>query len=107
MMSSSKRKIKRPQAQLNRMKQATPGSIVYSALMVCFMIPMNSKTDAKFQFRHCISALNDWCTEDDLFNRENLSTFLLSLFEDPDNHWAKDTLAWWNKYVLLFPLITS
>jgi hypothetical protein len=28
------------------------------------------------------------------------------LFEDPDDDWVKDTLSWWNKYVLFIPLTT-
>ena len=34
------------------------------------------------KFCHCISALDDWHTEDDLFNHEDFCDSLLSLFKD-------------------------
>ena len=84
------------------MKKVTPGSIVYAALMVCAAhhIPYTLLTLAaafSTQFRHCISALDDWCTEDDLFDHSIFAQSLLDLLEDPDDMWTQDTLAWWNK----------
>ncbi|KAF8815987.1 hypothetical protein BYT27DRAFT_7078491, partial [Phlegmacium glaucopus] len=76
----NKMKTKRPQAQLNNMKKVTPGSIVYATLM----------------FHHCISALDDWRTEDNLFDRCLFTQTLLNLLEDPDDMWTQDTLTWWN-----------
>ncbi|KAF8153904.1 hypothetical protein B0H34DRAFT_809548 [Crassisporium funariophilum] len=83
----TKTKTKRPQAQLNNMKKVTPGSIVYAALM----------------FRHCISALDDWRTEDDLFDCSVFAQSLLDLLKDPKDTWTKDTLEWWNVHVFGTP----
>jgi uncharacterized protein DUF6698 len=79
------------------MKKVTPGSIVYAALMVCdHHISNTLLTLFPPQFRHCISALDDWRTEDDLFDRSLFAKTLLDLLEDPDDTWTQDTLAWWN-----------
>ncbi|KAF8148267.1 hypothetical protein B0H34DRAFT_737596 [Crassisporium funariophilum] len=78
-----KTKTKKTQAQLNNMKTVTPGSIVYAALM----------------YRHSISALDDWRTEDDLFDRNQFAKSLMDAFYDTEDTWTKDTLAWWNAHV--------
>ncbi|KIM35219.1 hypothetical protein M413DRAFT_14685 [Hebeloma cylindrosporum] len=83
----NKTKTKRPQAELNNMKKVTPGSIVYAALM----------------FRHCISALDDWRTEDDLFDRCLFAQSLFDLLDDADDTWTQDTLAWWNAHIFGTP----
>jgi hypothetical protein len=41
--------------------------------------------------------LDDWRTEDDLFKREEFFDSMVSLLDDPEDDWAKDTLKWWNK----------
>ena len=96
----NKMKTKYPQAKLNNMKKVTPGSIVYAALMVCAhhisYTLLTLATAFSTQFHHCISVLDDWCTEDDLFD-SLFAQSLLDLLEDPDNTWTQDTLAWWNK----------
>jgi len=79
------------------MKKVTPGSIVYAALMVGAHRNFNALlTLFTPQFRHCISALDDWRTEDDLFDRCLFARTLLDLLEDADDTWTQDTLAWWN-----------
>jgi len=81
------------------MKKVTPGSIVYAALMVCTQCHRIFNTLLTLftpQFRHCISALDDWRTEDDLFDRCLFAQTLLDLLEDPNDSWTQDTLAWWN-----------
>ena len=53
-----------------------------------------------FKFRHCISSLDDWRTEDDLFNREEFFSSMVTLLDDSEDEWVKDTLKWWNRWVI-------
>jgi len=41
--------------------------------------------------------LDDWRTEDDLFNREEFFNHMVSFLDDEEDEWVKDTLRWWNK----------
>jgi len=49
------------------------------------------------KFRHCITSLDDWRTEDDLFDREEFFDSMVSFLDDQEDEWVKDTLKWWNK----------
>jgi hypothetical protein len=99
-VTGSRPKIKRPQAMLNNMKVVTPGSIAYAALMVGDLMSLVGdirSTLIHSKFRHCISSLDDWRTEDDLFKRDEFFDSMVSILDDPDDEWVKDTMKWWNR----------
>ena len=80
------------------MKSVTPGSIAYAALMVGgnFVTQDNIHRLRRSKFRHCISSSDDWRTEDDLFKRDAFFESIVSLLDDSDDEWVKDTMKWWN-----------
>jgi hypothetical protein len=82
---------------LNNMNAVMPGSIAYAALMVSdseYLWPWLLLICSKFW--HCISSLDDWRTEDDLFKQEEFFNIMVFLLEDSEDKWVKDTLKWWN-----------
>ncbi len=82
---------------LNDMQAVTPGSIAYSTLMVRDSIRIDKLLLMPSKFRHCISSLDDWRTEDDMFKREDFFDTMVSFLNDPEDEWVKDTLNWWNR----------
>jgi hypothetical protein len=42
------------------------------------------------KFRHCISSLDDWRTEDDLFKRDEFFEAIVSLLDNLDDEWVQD-----------------
>jgi len=51
------------------------------------------------KFHHCISSLDDWHTEDDLFKREDFFDTMVSFLNDLEDEWVMDTLNWWNRWL--------
>jgi hypothetical protein len=82
---------------LNDMQVVTPGSIAYAALMVRDSFRIDKLLLMPSKFRHCISSLDDWRTEDDLFKREDFFDTMVSFLNDPEDEWVKDTMNWWNR----------
>lgn len=96
-MTGSRPKIKRPQAMLNNMKVVTPGSIALMVGDLMSLVGDIRSTLIHSKFRHCISSLDDWRTEDDLFKRDEFFDSMVSILDDPDDEWVKDTMKWWNR----------
>ena len=82
---------------LNDMKAVMPGSIAYAALMVRDSCRIDKLLLIPSKFCHCISSLEDWRTEDDLFKREDFFDTMVSFLSDLEDDWIKDTLKWWNR----------
>ena len=52
-----------------------------------------------FKCRHVLNAKESWSTHDGTFHSEIFFQNILDLFDD--ENWAKETLSWWAKYVLV------
>lgn len=46
--------------------------------------------------------METWDIIDGLFDIPAFYYAIVELFEDPEDEWAKETLEWWNQYVVLY-----
>ena len=49
-----------------------------------------------------LSCMEEWRVDDEEVDLSMMYDLLRELFHDPDDPWVKETLAWWNEYVLAF-----
>jgi hypothetical protein len=47
-----------------------------------------------------LSSCEEWGAEDGLFILQDFYQAVLELFDDEEDEWVIETLAWWNEYVV-------
>ncbi len=84
-----------------KLKEVTPRSLAYTAVLVGFhrRILRRSLT-LLHQAREVLTA-HDWSLMDLDFNNCDFFNSLVALFALPLSPWAKETLDWWSMYVIL------
>lgn len=48
--------------------------------------------------------MEEWSVSDEEVDLSLMYDLLREQFQDPDDPWVKETLGWWNEYVLAFRL---
>jgi len=59
-----------------------------------------------FQLRFGLSSCKEWGAEDGNFILERFYKMILELFEDMEDEWVIETLAWWNACVSILFLLS-
>jgi len=80
--------------------EVTPETIAYAAALVSrhFVLLFPRFSLMVFQSRFVLNSKVSWCSQDGKFHSGIFFKNIVNLFEDED--WAKETLEWWNKYVV-------
>lgn len=85
--SPLQKKKKAAVGKINGLTQVTPATIAYAV------------TQARFALSSC----EEWGVEDGQFILQDFYHAILELFEDEEDKWVVETLAWWNRYVSSLP----
>ena len=92
-------KTKASVGKINGMNQVTPVTIAYAIAQVCFHLVNCSQLNS-VQARFALSSCEEWGAEDGQFILQDFYQAILELFDDEEDEWAVDTLAWWNECIV-------
>jgi len=87
-------------ADILDMTDVKPETIAYIAVLVShhFICLFPCFSSMIFQCCFVLNSKVSWCTQDGSFHSGIFFKNIVNLFDDED--WAKETLEWWNKYVV-------
>ena len=89
---------KRCIVQIYDMKEVTPETIAYIAVLVSCLLSHFMASIFLIDVSKCRFVLNakeSWSSEDGNFDSSTFYHNIVKLFKDED--WANETLTWWNK----------
>lgn len=99
-------KKKKGNAEKHNLKTVEPSTICYTAIQVTSTpwaaVPRSDRVTCE-QVYVALSCMEEWNIKDQEVDLSLMYDLLREQFRDPDDPWVKETLGWWNEYVLAFP----
>ena len=82
-------------------KSCDAPTIAYAAVQESRSEQIIVLTDKFSQTYFLLSSAKTWRPKIGNFDLQDLYSRILLLFEDNEDEWVKETLEWWNRYVVL------
>lgn len=88
-------------AMIYQRKSCDAPTIAYAAVQESRSEQIIVLTDKFSQTYFLLSSAKTWRPKIGNFDLQDLYSRILLLFEDNEDEWVKETLEWWNRYVVL------
>jgi hypothetical protein len=99
---ASKAQGRQPFVQQHKITKVTPQMVAYAALQVFPNHSLGSNFDPSLLQTYIGLSTAAWGEKDGTFSLIHFYHLIVKTLSNDEDQWALDTLAWWQRYVLLY-----